>query len=364
MLSLSGLEKMKSFSRGRQLVALALENASENKKKRGNNEYDKNEYGKRDQSQKPETSAEIIQKENIPTNVSQDVIHTDSSPDTVCVDSNGNATDLSLEMKKTSVMDVSINWQAGDSVAYLQEDIFSETDYTEHAESEMVHDLNESITISPNETDFTLYNKETDESIFAQMYSHKEEDENITIATSDNNISEMLMDLNCMPNDAENTILTHDLSLGVTLELPFETVDNDSEELPHNFDHHHVPQHDHTPINENNGQHVNVSQTVSNNSQDTDHDYISPRNNKAPKHKRKFAQAQRMRGEEYIGFKKDINGKITLEVPKPARGVKQRCNHTMPKNVTTESFQCASVSEETRQKSFKIFWTCHHAMQK
>ena len=90
--------------------------------------------------------------------------------------------------------------------------------------------------------------------------------------------------------------------------------------------------HNNTPTNENIGQLVNLSQTVPNNSQGTYHDYISPRNNKVPKHKRQFAQAQRMRGEEYIRFKKDVNGKITQEV--------QNRQEWLNKGATTQCQRC------------------------
>ena len=201
---------------------------------------------------------------------------------------------------------------------------------------------------------------ETAQSIFAEMYADKVPEISTSWDTDDNNITDMLLDLDCMNNSTENIIQAADLSLGIEIEVPFINMENGLKEGPpfkemendlkkgsHNTDHKQVSERK----NES-----NTPQISENDSQNTDHDYAPPVRNKVARGKRKLAHQQRQRGESYIGYSRANNGNVTHDKPKPARTIKPRCNHTKPKKCNDQTFQCASVGDDTREKLFEQFW--------
>lgn len=67
------------------------------------------------------------------------------------------------------------------------------------------------------------------------------------------------------------------------------------------------------------------------------------------------SQKNRLAGKEYIGFKM-VDGKISQSVPIGKRVIKERCNHSLINQKSSNSFMCGLFSDEDRKNAFKFFW--------
>lgn len=67
------------------------------------------------------------------------------------------------------------------------------------------------------------------------------------------------------------------------------------------------------------------------------------------------SQKNRLFGKEYIGYKM-VNGKHFQNVPKEKRTIKERCNHLLINQKSSNSFMCGSFSDGDRKNAFKLFW--------
>lgn len=66
------------------------------------------------------------------------------------------------------------------------------------------------------------------------------------------------------------------------------------------------------------------------------------------------SQKNRLAGKEYIGFKM-VDGKISQCVPIGKRVIKERCNHSLINQKSSNSFMCGLFSDEDRKNAFKFF---------
>lgn len=70
---------------------------------------------------------------------------------------------------------------------------------------------------------------------------------------------------------------------------------------------------------------------------------------------RSRAKVLRLKGETYQGYKRSKE-KVVTRISRDAKKLKDRCNHTELRKVTSKSFLCASVTERDRETIFDKFW--------
>lgn len=61
---------------------------------------------------------------------------------------------------------------------------------------------------------------------------------------------------------------------------------------------------------------------------------------------------KRMKGEGYLGRRKNEEGKIVYDVQKAPKEMKSRCEH----NSSAKYFECCKLSDDTRLEIFEHFW--------
>lgn len=71
--------------------------------------------------------------------------------------------------------------------------------------------------------------------------------------------------------------------------------------------------------------------------------------------KRKLAQARRVRGKSYEGYKRSKE-KIVSNIPRNNRYIKARCSHATKQKLHENSFLCFNISEDERKEIFSKFW--------
>ena len=100
---------------------------------------------------------------------------------------------------------------------------------------------------------------------------------------------------------------------------------------------------------------------------DTDNDLSSDSSfevaGKKKLYARRTTQIKRLRGENYKGYKRSAEGKITYNIERNKRIMKNCCSHTQPKKLTPRSLRCAEVTEESRKKCLIFFGSCQVGTQ-